>query len=361
MKRNKRMLTVALSLAAVFTLAGCGSNSKSSAKKEAAPSNGDAVTIKKGEYIIPEDKKTLGEDEAYLALKLHIKNNGPKQNLMSDDIKLKDKDGDKIKSIDVYGSGDEFSTMNTAKLDKNEVVNGYVVFPVSKDKKYTLEVSPMAADVEEDDDITTTKVKVDTSKYKNHTQDAQKAMASYVDSVLLDKKEGNVSYDKLIANKMEDEKIEYRKVARDFLETDAFNDTIKDEASLKMIEQIQDVNRKKGSVKYSIKSVTPTTAEVTVTPTLVKLSELSSDISDVHQQVEDSQNADGDMSYDDIERAVKETVAEKFPEVLNEMPVREDDSRNIKLIKDGKKWKVDTSESDYDFESLKKAFAGSFY
>lgn len=359
MKSSKKMIMGALSLVAVLTLAGCGGNSKGSAKKAAAPSNGDAVTITKSEYIIPEDEKSLSKGKAYLALKIHIKNNGPKQDLMSDDIKLKDKDSNKIKSVDIYGTGDEFSTMDINKLKKKEVAAGYMVFPVTKGKKYTLEVSPTTLDAD-GDDIPTSKVKVDTSKYKDHTKDAQKAMASYVDSVLLNKKEGELSYDKMVANKLEDERTEFRKAARDFLETDAFDDTIKDEASLKMIQQIQDVNKKKGSVKYEVKSVTPTTAEITVTPTLVKLSDLSSDISDLVMEAED-QDENSDMSYDEIETAVKEKIVEKFPDVLNEMPVREDDSRDIKLVKDGKKWKVDTSKSDYDFEELQNAYTGDFY
>ncbi|WP_419154586.1 DUF5105 domain-containing protein [Weissella bombi] len=356
MKMHNKMGIAIASFMAVGTLAGFGGSIDTVAAKASAPSNGAAVKVKSGEYIIPDNKKTLSSDKAYLALDLHIKNNGPKVSLMTSDIKLKDKSGSRIKSVQIYGSGDDFSTMGYEKLAKHDTTSGYVVFPVAKDKKYTLEIAPMASGTKK---YPTTKVKINTKKYQDHTQDSQKAMTSYVDSVFLNKQDGS-SYDKLLTNKLQDEQVSYRNVARDFLETRAFNNTIADKAAENMVKQIQDVNNKKGSVKYAIKSATPTTAEITVTPTLVKLSELSSVISETQRRIDETQNANGEMSYSEVNRAVKESLVQKFPEVLEKMPMREADGQDIKLIKDGKKWTIDTSESDYSFESLQKEFSGSF-
>ncbi|CAM4323221.1 DUF5105 domain-containing protein [Weissella hellenica] len=356
MKMHNKLGIAIAGFMTVSTLAGFGGSVNTVAAKASAPSNGVAVKVKSGEYIVPDNKKALASNKAYLALDLHIKNNGPKISLMTSDIKLKDKSGSRIKSVQIYGSGDDFSTMGYEKLAKRDSTSGYVVFPVTKDKKYTLEVAPMASGTNK---MVTTKVKINTKKYQDHTQDSQKAVTSYVDNVFLNKQD-NSSYDKVLTNKLEDEQVSYRNVARDFLETRAFNNTIADEAAANMVKQIQDMNNKKGSVKYVIKSATPTTAEITVTPTLVKLSELSSVISETQRHVDETQNANGEMSYSEVNRAVKESLVQKFPEVLEKMPMREADGQDIKLIKDGKKWTVDTSESAYSFESLQKAFSGSF-
>ncbi|MFC6179550.1 hypothetical protein ACFQGR_09220 [Weissella sagaensis] len=90
------------------------------------------------------------------------------------------------------------------------------------------------------------------------------------------------------------------------------------------------------------------------------MSELSSVISETQRRIDETQNANGKMSYSEVNRAVKESLVQKFPEVLEKMPMREADGQDIKLIKDGKKWTIDTSESDYSFESLQKEFSGSF-
>lgn len=356
MKMHNKLGIAAVSFMAVSMLAGFDGNVNTVAAKASAPANGAAIKINSGEYIIPDNKKTLASNKAYLALDLRIKNNGPKISLMTSDIKLKDKNGNRTKSVQIYGSGDDFSTMGYEKLAKHDTTSGYVVFPVAKDKKYTLEVSPVSSSNKK---IPTTKVKINTKKYQDHTQDAQKAMTSYVDSVFLNK-QNDSAYNKILTNKLSDEQVSYRNATRDFLETRAFNNTIADEAAENMVKQIQDVNNKKGSVKYAVKSATPTTAEITVTPTGVKLSELSSVISETHRQVDEEQNANGEKSYSEVNRAVKELLVQKFPEVLEKMPVREAEGQDIKLIKDGKKWTVDTSESDYSFESLQKEFSGSF-
>jgi len=369
MYKNKKIMTAVLSLLAVMTINGCGSsnsssdskkdNAKSASVKKAAPSKGDAVSIKSGEYISPAYEKKLSDDKKYVALKLHIKNNGVKQDLMTSSFNLKDGAGNKTKAKSVLAGSDEFETLDSEKLSKGDSVNGYVVFPVETNKKYTLEVAPTPEKY--DKKIPTSKVEFNTKGYKDQAKQAQTALTSYVDSIFLNKKEGNLNYDKLIANKMEDEKVEFRKQARSVLESAIFTDTLQDEASLKIIEQIQAFNAKKSSVKYEVESVTPTSAEIKVTPTVVKLNDLSSEITRTHNELEDAGEIDPDTSYGDAERSVKEAVIEKLPEILEEMPVREAQGQNIKMTKDGKKWKVDVEASDSAYSSLAKAFGGYVY
>lgn len=355
MYKTKKVMSAILGLFAIVTLAGCGGNSKSSAQKAAAPSDGNAVTVKKAEYILPKGQDTLTGEKKYLAIKVHVKNNGSTNTLYSNSFKLKNKSGS-TKALSIYSSGDRFSTLSSEKLKKGDTVTGYVVFPVKKKAKYTLEVSPTSTSSKE---VPTSKVKIDTGKYKDNTLQPQKAVTSYVDSVFLNKNEDDTDYNSFISNKLENEKIEYRKETRDFLETNAFNNTITDQASLKMISQIQKLNNEKGSVKYELVSYTPDTAEIKVTPTEVKLSGLSADITSFRQKVEKSKDIDPDLTYDQVDRAVKEMVIQKFPEILKQMPIREDTAQTVKLSKDGSKWKIDTE--DYGLTTVRKAFIGDFY
>lgn len=367
MKRFKKLTTTAVSLLALLTIAGCGNaksgdkkaDGNSTALKKAAPKKGDAVSIKSGMFIKPSYTKTLTGGKKYVALKLHIKNQGAKQELSESNFAIKDKDGNRTKAESVSSGSGNFETMDFEHLGHGESLSGYVVFPVKENQKYTLVVSPQASDYETK--IPASQVSFNTKGYQDQEKEAQTAMTSYVQSVFLNQKEGEFNYDKFIGPKLEDEKVEFRKEARSVLEDTVFSDTLKDDASVKMIEQIQAFNAKNGSVKYQVESATPTTATVEVTPTLVKLNDLDEDIYDIQTELEDAGKIDPDASYSENQRQVKETVAQNFPEVLKEMPVREASGQTIKLVKDGKKWTMSRGSYDSEYESLAKAFGGYLY
>lgn len=352
---KKRLFYGVVSALAILSLAGCGSGSSKSSSK-AAPAKGDAITIQKGEYIIPDNQDDLSTDKSYLALKIKVKNNGAKNTLSSSAFKLRDKSDDTIKPVSIYGTGNEFSTMELEKLSKGDTASGYIVFPVEKKTKYTLEVNPMSSGT---GDIPKSEVKIDTGKYKDNTKSAQVAVENYVNSVLFNKTDSDDAYKKTVANDILEERKAYRTAARSFLETNAFNSTIVDTAANKMIDQIQSVNAKKGSASYEIKSATPTSATVDVTPTVLKLTSISTGISEMRSQIIRSGKVSANASYSEIDRAVKNLVISKFPEVLESMPVRETSTREVKLIKEKGKWKLDST--DYGFKSMQSDFAGKNY
>lgn len=353
MKKFQKLTTAALSLLAVLTIAGCGNaKSGSSAKKDsasstsvkkAAPSKGDKVSIQSGTFIKPSYAKSLSDGKKYAALNLHIKNQGAKQELTSISFVLKDKDGNKTKPEMISGGTGDFETMEEEKLGHGESVSGYVVFPVKENQKYTLEVSPQPDDYNKK--IPVSQVSFSTKGYVDQSQQVQKAMTSYINSVFLNQKSGELNYDKLIANKLDDEKIEFRKQARDVLENTVFTDSLQEEAS----------------VKYQVESATPTTAAIEIKPTVVKLNDLASQIDDVHNQLVDEGKIDSNTSYSEAQRKVKEAVAQNMPEVLKDMPVREAQGQIFKLTKQGEKWKVTSSSSDSEYRSLAKAFGGYVY
>ncbi|WP_421016816.1 DUF5105 domain-containing protein [Furfurilactobacillus cerevisiae] len=357
---HKQLLIVpAVLLAALLT--ACSTKSGQS-----SPSHGDEVTIQSGTYVRPSDVSAPTKGHAYLALKLKVKNNGKAQTLMGDeDFALRDSKKNKVKPTMVTssGDGDSFETISTEKLHHGATTTGYIVFNVDKSKKYTLELTPTTDSGKEE---STTKLAMSPKKYKDKTAEPKKALQAYISEVFLNKK--NLDYDKLVANNAKTDKQQYQSATRKYLE-DAFDAQITDDASNKMISDIQDVNGKKARAVYAIKSVTPNSAEITVTPIVLKLTSLSEVIDNVQSSAQDAvdqSNEDDDeaddsesLSPDDVEAGAKNAVYEKFPELLTKLPIRQADDSDIKMTKVNHKWKFDTS--DDEFKSLMQDYTGESY
>ncbi|GKT02470.1 DUF5105 domain-containing protein [Furfurilactobacillus entadae] len=336
----------ALILATLLT--ACSSGSKAG---QASQSNGDAVTVQSGTYVKPDQEAAPTKGHGYLALKVKIKNNGQKQTLMDTDMVLRDSKNNKVKTTMVLGDGNEFSTISDEKIAHGDSTTGYIVFNIDKSQKYTLEVTPQT---ESDKDEPSTKVAIDPKKYSDKTDQPRQALDAYISEVFLNKK--NLNYDKLVANNATTDKQQYQSATRKFLE-ESFDDSTTDEAANKMISEIQDVKSKKSRVKYAVKSVTPTSAEITVTPIVLKLTSLSDVVNDVEDSAQDA--ADEDDDPDDVDLGAKNAVYEKFPELLAKLPIRQTDDVDIKMTKVDGKWKFDTS--DDEFKLLIGDYTGEAY
>ncbi|HIW89688.1 MAG TPA: DUF4352 domain-containing protein [Candidatus Ligilactobacillus excrementipullorum] len=353
---HKKLFAFLLTTLSVFLLVGCGGQKKAK-ENPAAPKNGTAVKVLKGEYIIPDNKDEPSSGKGYLALKLRLKNNGSPVRLSSiSNFKLKSKSDDELNPVSIYGTGDEFSTISSMELDEDDDATGYVLFLVDKKSKYTLEVKPTSKKAKE---VPKSKVKIDASKYKDNTSQAKDAVSAYVDSVFLNQSDKDDQYEKLLTNELLTEKNSYRRTMRSYLENTVFHSPIVDKAANKMMDQFQTANAEQASVSYQIKEATPTAATVEVTPTVMDLSNVSNVISQTSSNLLKSDKLPEGTTYTQVQRAAKEMVVAKFADVLKQIPARERTSAEIRLVKNGKKWRISTS--DYGFKSVRDKFMGQAY
>ena len=89
------------------------------------------------------------------------------------------------------------------------------------------------------------------------------------------------------------------------------------------------------------------------------LSNVSNVISQTSSNLLKSDKLPEGTTYTQVQRAAKEMVVAKFADVLKQIPARERTSAEIRLVKNGKKWRISTS--DYGFKSVRDKFMGQAY
>lgn len=389
----KKIFSYASLILATSVLVACGSGSKETTVTdgETAGNAEMEVRIKDGMYILPPDESS---DSNYLALNLEIKNKGSKKLEISKfNVSLYNSDDEKEESLDVYDSNDKFKNLGFENLSEGKTTTGYVVFEVeSKDENYELHYSPVNYDLKKE--VKDVVIKIDPSKYPDDKEKIADLAKEYITDVFLngettggtsnvsaksvnpevvtlgssDKKEKEEEdSDKqsdsgfTLANDVEKERSEFTK---NFMDTfgSEFSYYQPSEAELRtFVEAYIKANAKRAKITYTVTEFFPDSAVVYIRPETIGLENVKTyDL--VSKFAQD--HANDYNNYNDALKAAEKYLLEQIPSQLDSTPLVTDNmsDRNgfrLKLTNKKGKWTIDTS--DYQYESIVRAFSGGLY
>ncbi len=391
---NKFLRGVAI-VVSIFLLASCGFNStQSSSDGKASTSNSDvAVEVISGSYVVPPGESTVN-GENYLALNVKITNKTDgKLTLYTNSFSLYDSEDRKVTTYNVYGDNDEFQTLSSETISSGKSLTTYLVYKVDKKAKYELHFEPMLSDYEKE--LKEVSLKVDSSKYEDHTEEILDLAKDYVNGVFLNGEEAvntttlsNDSFNSQVvplsdsSSKSEDkeDKDEIR-LANNLQEerstfSNLFISTFSDEfsyyepsqAELKtFIDTYTSANAKKATIQYSIKSYTIDAAEIYIKPQTIDIASI--DTTSIIDDFLDN-NRDSYSNYTDAYKAAEKYILEQLPTKLETTGLSSGDympgeGYAVRLTKDkeSNKWTLDSSDtsSNYEFEKLQSIFMGNLY
>lgn len=389
----KKIFTSLSLVLAASVLVACNSAAKQSADGEAAGNDDLEVRVKNGMYILPPDEATEGN---YLALNLEIKNTGSKKlEISKTDVTLYNSDDEKTESLDVYDSNDKFKSLGFESLSEGKTTTGYVVFEVdSKDESYELHYSPFVYNLDKKDTKDMV-IKIDPSKYPDDKEKVAELAKDYITSVFLngeatggstnvsakpdkpeivslgssnkeekeekeDTKKQSES-DWTLANDLEKERSEFTKNFTDKFGREFMNYQPSEAELRTFVEAYIKANAKRAKITYTVKEFFPDSATIYVRPETIGLENVKTyDLISKFAQ----EHANEYTNYGDALKAAEKYILEQMPGQLDSTPLVTDDlsDRNgfrLKLTNKKGKWTVDTS--DYEYESLSKAFRGGLY
>lgn len=377
-----------ITISSVLVLGACG-GANSDTKDASTTKSGMQVKIVDGEYIKSKDLSASSSNKGYLALQLKLTNKSDKSlTFSSNDFTLSTPEDEDIETKNVYDSLDHFQTLDYGKVAKGRSKTGYVVYEVDKEeKKYKLMVNVQSPDSGEEDTI---KLPVNATKYDDNSEKITELSKTFINQTFLDGKASVDSSDAEAASTTGGAKVELLgtkkgsndkkwELANDAEEdknayVKAFVEAAKkgwtyyqpgDAEAQKFAEQYIEANSKRAQVEYTVVNYLPTSATVSVKPSVINFKDINTDSlkEDYIRQHENDNNSDYEAVYKDAEKYIFENVHTRYdsaaiatPEYMN------GDGYQINLTKDTEtgKWKVDTSDStsNYDYKNLVEAFIG---
>lgn len=358
----KKLGLVLLSAVAIVSLAACGGTGSSKkggedskSETKAAKSKIASISIDEGEYVIPQEEE-VEDGEGFLALKVTIKNETDKSlDMSATDIMLYDEDDSKIESLSLYLDESKTPLLSYEKISGKKSKTGYVVFPVEKKGTYKLHFEPRIYEVEKEPKPII--LDVDASKYKDHSEDAAKAVTAFVDEVFLATE--NEDYNKLVANDRDEAVKNFDENFNKAIKNKFYDYKVTDEEGLALAKVFREDNAKVATVKYEIASYFPDVAEVTVNMEGLSFKEMKDDMEAVNKEYYDAHR---DQDYDERSKAAQKAELDKLPEIFkNTKPVSIDsysDGFKVIIKKKEDKWEIQTKGSINYFDNLEQAFRG---
>ncbi|MBO0474134.1 hypothetical protein IGL98_000050 [Enterococcus sp. DIV0840] len=360
----KKFGLVFLSVVAIISLAACGGTGSSSKSgddnktaKKVSKSKIASISIDEGEYVVPK-KEDADEGEGFLALKVTIKNETDKSlDMSATDIMLYDEEDSKIEALSLYLDDSKTPLLAYEKISGKKSKTGYIVFPVEKKAEYKLHFEPRIYDGEKEPKPII--LDVDTSEYKDHSDDAIKAATAFVDEVFLTTE--NKEYNKLVANDRDEAVKNFDENFSKALKKQFYDYKVTDEEGLALAKVFREDNAKVATVDYEIASYFPDVAEVTVKVEGLSFKEMKDDMEVANKEYSEAHR---DQEFDERSKAAQKAELDKLPEILkNSKPVSIDDYDDYKIImkKKDDKWEIQTKGSINYFDSLEQAFRGNMY
>lgn len=358
----KKLGLVFLSAVAIISLAACGgtgsakkSGDDSKTEKKAAKSKIASITIDEGEYVLPKEEEAE-DGEGFLALKVTIKNETDKSlDMSATDIMLYDEDDSKIESLSLYLDESKTPLLAYEKISGKKSKTGYVVFPVEKKAKYKLHFEPRIYEVEKEPKPII--LDVDASEYKDHSEDAEKAVTAFVDEVFLATE--NEDYNKLVANDRDASVKNFDENFNKAIKKKFYDYKVTDEEGLALAKVFREDNAKIATVNYELASYFPDVAEVTVNVEGLSFKEMKDEMEAVNKEYYESHR---DQEYDERSKAAQKAELDKLPEIFkNTKPVSIDsygDGFKVIIKKKEDKWEIQTKGSINYFDNLEQAFRG---
>ena len=340
----------------MLALSACGSSSSSSEKKGNSGNKDLDVAIENASFMLlgKDDGEVEGDTEkGTLAVDFKLSNKSKDAIRLShrDGIKLYDGEEELNVVSDAYNSdlGIEYDGSAELGAGKTKKITGF--FEVEKDKEYEIGINPESEDY--DKKIDEVILKINTADYADSfdtLQDPAKALAAYIDTIYLDRDNGD--YEKLVSA----DKTALQEEAKK-----AFKEEVKSDFVGKLtdadVDKLYAIYKSAESEKAELKTVTAAKgngkAVVKLEFSTVSLSDMYEDISDYRMEYRDKTN-----KYD--EQSVKKYLISKFGKIVDSQDVEEGEDVEIHMIEEDGKWKVDDSE--YQSESIPEIFAaGSKY
>ncbi|WP_096397513.1 DUF4352 domain-containing protein [Enterococcus faecalis] len=361
MKYFRKSLGILLLCGIVF-LGACGNTggNKSEKKKGEVSSKVVSMQIVDGTYVIPE-KETVTEDTGYLALNIKIKNKGKETlSLSPDEINLYDEDDNKIAQKNIYNEDENFKQIKFESISGGKSTNGYVIFKVDKDKKYELHYAPVSFLGDKKKDI---KVAVESKDYPDNSEEVQKLVEGFVDTVFLNKQVEKAAEN--LTNNLGEEQQTFSKEFRQVL-NEQFYDYKPSEAELETaVKAFESANAKKAKISYSFKEFYPKSAIVYVKPETIHFDSI--DLTGIVSEFVDKNEgkySDYDKAQTDAEKYVLEQLPAKFESAsTNTNDYSSGEGYEVRLTKNSDKWTIDTADNsnNHSFKYLKQAFMGDLY
>lgn len=352
MKIKQTLALCGTALLTVGLLASCGTKTSVPAK----------IDVKSGTYVL-ESGKTAESGEGWLALNVGIKNtSGSTMNGIYDgSFKLYDSKGNQLSTESVYGNDNsKFKTLQAGNLSPDKTLDGYIAFQVDKGEKYELHFSPMpsGADKKPDDIV----VKVDTSKYKDPTKELTTLAQSYVDSVFL----GKTGVKSELTNDLTKAHNDFNALfSKKFPQESEIQDYYTpSQAELgKIVTSFEAENAKRGKVEYGISEMFPDYAVVTVSPTVLKFSDVNADsIMETWENQNEGKFDDYDAAMTAASKYLVQNISQKFANTPPSQPsnMNKGGEKLILTKEKSGKWTVDDKDSDknYDFKNIQSDFMG---
>lgn len=395
----KNTLKFASLLAGSLILASCASSTSSnnSDGKATAANNDVKFEIVGGSYVVPPEESTVN-DEHYLALNVKVTNKSDeKVSVNMNSFSLYDSDDTKMSDYNVYGEDNEFHTISTETISGGKSLTGYLVYKVDEKSKYELHFEPSFSDYEKE--AKEVSIKVDTSKYKDDTDEIVDLAKTYVNEVFLNGNEAanaetlsaqtsRPQVAPLSNKKSDDSDTKDKKDSKKSNKPSLSNDFAADRSNFsnKFIESFGrefsyykpsqtelktfldayvTANAKRANIQYSIKSYTIDSAEIYIKPETIDIASIDTEsIGD--DFVEKNRNSYSD--YDAAMQAAEKYMLEQLPSKLETTGLASGDSMpgegyavRLTKDKDSNKWKLDSSDNsdNYGYESLMSAFLGN--
>lgn len=353
----KKLGVMILSGIAIFSLVACNTKgAETKSEKNTGKSDLVSMKIDSGEYIVPQDEEAT-DSEGYLALNVTLTNETDKAlDISSSDLMLYDEDDSKIESLRTYADEiSKTSMLGFEKISAKKSKTGYIVFPVDKKAEYKLHFEPTVYD--SDKEVKPIILDLDTSKYKDHSEDAIKAATAYIDEVFLAKE--NKEYDTMIVNDKEEAITTYDQNFTKGIKKQFYSYKPTDAEGISLAKVFRENAGKVNNVTYKISYFYPDSAVILVNVEGVTYKEMRDAVKDAEDQFKEA-NPDR-RDYEQMQKDTEKAGFTKLPEIIAvTKPTSIDgygDGFKMNLKKnDDDKWEVLTSGTGVNYDYLEQAF-----
>lgn len=359
MSKKKKLVMTSMALGGVaLTLTGCGAKSEKQDDTASQKNKPVKIEVKQAQYVKPEDKTVEGDD-AYLALKVSIKNTS-KYNISfnEDDLKLYDKDKESIKPEMLYFDSVDDDKLSMETIDSDSTASGWVYYKVDKGDKYTMKYKPQI-DVEENTDkkLPTTTLAINTNKYKDQTKAIQDAAKGYVDAVFFG--DTDAAKKANVANDVATAQTQFNDAYKKALLDQVFEGT-SDEDLNRFIQAYKEAAKQKDKVEYTVASYDGQKAVVNLKVNSLLLDDYDMDATldrFIEENAERYADADEDRIEQDASKYVLDDMIKWFPSATANST---SEDVELTLVRKDGKWEVETTD-EYTYRDVEETFMGGLY
>ncbi|WP_397537149.1 DUF5105 domain-containing protein [Rummeliibacillus pycnus] len=354
---KKRWLFVSLFAVLSLLLTACGSSGSGSGSDSKQEARDVGIELNSGEYIAI-SKYDDNEEKTYLKLNITVHNKSKNEISISGlDFSLYDKNNEKIETVYVNPPDEDSYKELSGSVSPEKKASGNLAYPINPEEKYELHFQPHIYD-DKGNKQKELVVKVDPSKYKNDTENAKKAITSYIDNVFLSKE--NPDFKTLLTNDVIKDSQKFDEELGNQIK-EGSGDYAPDLKTEKIfIDKYRKALNRKIKPTYQIEYADAKNAKVMVRLKNFDTSDLFKQTTKVSAQF--MKKNQKKYSYNEYDKAKKDALVytmSRIDQILNNTKLRSDSSNYSITMKnvDGK-WHIQTTDEDLNsqYDDLLKAF-----